>query len=65
MPQARTEVAVEFSECCAAEVALQHLLFCSAEAFLPLSYGFQAPTFRPPRLGPAENDSSLGNRQQL
>ena len=62
-----------FSECCAAETALQHWLFCSAEviwtkscaatneklhcniekaalqesgAFLPLSCGFQAPTFR-------------------
>ena len=81
MPQAKTEVALQFSECCAAEVALQHSLFCSAEvvftkscaaaseklqcniekaalqesgAFLPLSCGFQAPTFRHPRLGPAE-----------
>ena len=77
MPQAKTEVAVQFSECCAAEVALQHLLFCSADviltksctaaseklqcniekaalqesgAFLPLSCGIQAPTFRHPRL---------------
>ena len=77
VPQARTEVALQFSECCAAEVALQHSLFCSADlvftkscaatneklhcniqkaalqesgAFLPLSCGFQAPTFRPPRL---------------
>ena len=81
MPQAKTEVALQFLECCAAEVALQHWLFCSAEviltkscaaaseklhcniekaalqlsgAFLPLSCGFQAPTFRHPRLGPAE-----------
>ena len=81
MPQAKTEVALQFSECCAAETALQHWLFCSAEviwtkscaaaneklhcniekaalqesgAFLPLSCGFQAPTFRHPRLGPAE-----------
>ena len=81
MPQAKTEVALQFSECCAAEVALQHWLFCSADviltkscaaaseklqcniekaalqesgAFLPLSCGFQAPTFRHPRLGPAE-----------
>ena len=81
MPQAKTEVALQFSECCAAEVALQHSLFCSVEvvstkscaaaseklqcniekaalqesgAFLPLSCGFQAPTFRHPRLGPAE-----------
>ena len=81
MPQAKTEVALQFSECCAAEVALQHSLFCSAEvvltkscaaaskkpqrniekaalqesgAFLPLSCGFQAPTFRHPRLGPAD-----------
>ena len=76
MPQAKTEVALQFSECCAAETALQHRLFCSAEviwtrscaaaneklhckigkaalqesgAFLPLSCGFQAPTFRHPR----------------
>ena len=81
MPQAKTEVALQFSECCAAETALQYWLFCSAEviwtkscaaaseklhcniekaalqesgAFLPLSCGFQAPTFRHPRLGPAE-----------
>ena len=31
MPQAKTEVALQFSECCAAETALQHRLFCSAE----------------------------------
>ena len=81
MPQAKTEVALQFSECCTAEVALQHSVFCSADviltkscaaasdklhcnieeaalqesgAFLPLSCGFQAPTFRHPRLGPAE-----------
>ena len=81
MPQAKTEVALQFSECCAAEVALQHWLSCSADviltkscaaaigklqrnnektalqesgAFLPLSCGFQAPTFRHPRLGLAE-----------
>ena len=81
MPPAKTEVALQFPECCAAETALQHWLFCSAEAiltkscaaaneklhcniakaalqesgvFLPLSCGFQAPTFRHPRLGPAE-----------
>ena len=81
MPQAKTEVALQFSECCAAEVALRHSLFCSAEviftkscaaaseklqrniektalqesgAFLPLSCGSQAPTFRHPRLGPAD-----------
>ena len=81
MPQAKTNVALQFSECCAAETALQHWLFCTAEviwtkscaaaneklhcniekaalqesgAFLPLSCGFQAPTFRHPRLGPAE-----------
>ena len=81
MPPAKTEVALQFSECCAAEVALQHWLFCSAHviltkscaaasenlqcniekaalqesgAFLPLSCGFQAPTFGHPRLGPAE-----------
>ena len=81
MPQAKTEVALQFSECCAAETALQHSRNCSAEviwtkscaaaneklhcniekaafqesgAFLPLSCGFQVPTFRHPRLGPAE-----------
>ena len=31
MPQAKTEVALQFSECCAAATALQHRLFCSAE----------------------------------
>ena len=31
MPQAKTEVALQFSECCAAGTALQHCLFCSAE----------------------------------
>ena len=81
MPQAKTEVALQFSESCAAEVAPQHSLFYSAEqqiyqklrrnkrklhcnigkaalqksgAFLPLTCRFQAPTFRHPRLGPAE-----------
>ena len=33
MPQARSEVALQFSECCAAEVALQHSLFCSGGHF--------------------------------
>ena len=37
MPQARTEVALLFSECCAAEVALQHWLFCSADVILTKS----------------------------
>ena len=87
MPQAKTEVALQFSECCAAETALQHRLFCSAGviwtksctaankklhcniekaalqesgAFLPLSCGFQAPTFRHPRLGQAD---ILGGRK--
>ena len=32
MPHAKTKVALQLSECCAAEVALQHSLFCSAEA---------------------------------
>ena len=81
MPQAKTEVALQFSEGCAAETALQHWLFCNAEviwtksctaaneklhcnmekaalqesgAFLPLSCGLQAPTFRHPRFGSAE-----------
>ena len=81
MPQAKTEVALQFSECCAAETALQHRLFCNAEviwtkscaaaneklhcsvgkavlqesgAFLPLSCGFQVPTFRHPRFWPAD-----------
>ena len=86
MPQAKTEVALQFSECCTAETALQHWLFCSAEviwtrscaaaneelhcniekaalqesgAFLPLSCGFQAPTFRHPRLGPTEHNCAI------
>ena len=90
MPGAKTEVALQFSECCAAEAAPQHRLFCSAEviwtrsctaaneklhcnieeaalqesgAFLPLSCGFQAPTFRHPRLGPAESDMLQKIRQ--
>ena len=81
MPQAKTEVALQFSECCAAGVALQHSLFCNADvivtksctaaseklqcniekaalqesgALLLLSCGFQAPTLRYPRLGPAD-----------
>ena len=37
MPQAKTEVALQFSECCAAEVALQHWLFCSADDILTKS----------------------------
>ena len=86
MPQAKTEVALQFLECCAAETALQHWLFCNAEvtwtkscaaaneklhcniekaalqesgAFLPLSCGFQAPTFRHPRFGPADFCAAL------
>ena len=31
IPQAKTEVALQFFECCAAETALQHSLFCSAD----------------------------------
>ena len=37
MPQAKTEVALQFSECCAAEVALQHWLFCSVDVILTKS----------------------------
>ena len=37
MPQAKREVALQFSECCAAEVALQHWLFCSADVILTKS----------------------------
>ena len=37
MPQAKTEVALQFWECCAAETALQHWLFCSAEVIWPKS----------------------------
>ena len=89
MPQAKTEVALQFSESCTAEVALQRLLFCCAEvifakscaaaseklqccqcniekaalqesgAFLPLSCGFQTPTFRLPCLGPADDFDSF------
>ena len=31
MPQAKTEVALQFLDCYAAETALQHSLFCSAD----------------------------------
>ena len=90
MPQVKTEVALQFLECCAAETALQHLLvFFSADvictkscaatsekqhcnieiaalqergAFLPLSCGFQAPTFRHPRFGLA--DFGASNRER-
>ena len=92
MAQAKTEVALQFSECCVAEVALQHWLFCSAEviftktcaatseklrcniekaalqesgAFLQVSCGFQAPTFRHPRLGPAEQCLTLFHAEFL
>ena len=37
MPQAKTEVALQFWECCAAEVALQHSLFCNAAAIFAKS----------------------------
>ena len=37
MPQAKTEVALQLSESCAAEVALQHSLFCSAEVIFAKS----------------------------
>ena len=37
MPQAKTEVALQFLKCCAAEVALQHWLFCSADVILTKS----------------------------
>ena len=90
MSQAKTEVALQFSKCCAAEVALQHWLFCCADVILTkklrcskpkaavqhwkscvaekwrfpatLSCDFQAPTFRHPRLGPAEHLSLAANR---
>ena len=92
MPQAKTEVVLQFSECCAAETALQHRLFCSAEviwtrscaaaneklhcniekaalqesgAFLPLSCGFQAPTFRHPRFGPADFRDPIRDRNPV
>ena len=37
MPQAKTEVALQFSECLAAEIALQHWLFCSADVIMTKS----------------------------
>ena len=37
MPQAKTEVVLQFSECCAAEVALQYWLFCCADVILTKS----------------------------
>ena len=90
MPQAKTEVALQLSIGCAAEVALQHWFFCSADviltkscaaaseklqcniekaalqesgAFLPLSCGFQAPTFMHPRLGPADQERARKYRE--
>ena len=80
MPHAKTGHCTAILETCAAEVALQHSLFCSAAFFLPKAAlqqvktalqhwkscvagkwrfpaafcGFQSPTFRHPRLGPAE-----------
>ena len=38
MPQAKTEVELKFSESCAAEVALQHSLFCNADVMFTKSY---------------------------
>ena len=37
MPQAKAEIALQFSESCAAEAALQHSLFCSAEVIFTQS----------------------------
>ena len=37
MPQAKTEVALQFPECCAAGVALQHWLLCSADVIMTKS----------------------------
>ena len=37
VPQAKTEVALQFLESCAAEVALQHLLFCNADVIFTKS----------------------------
>ena len=37
MPPATTDVALQFLECCAEEVALQHSLFCSADVILTKS----------------------------
>ena len=37
MPQAKMEVALQFLECCAAEVALQQSLFCNADVILTKS----------------------------
>ena len=88
--QAKTEVALQLLECCAAEVALQHWFFCfchadviltkscaaaseklhcniekaalqKSGAFLPLSCGFQAPTFRRPRLSGCAKGAAKGS----
>ena len=71
------EVALQHSLFCSAEVtwtkscaAASEKLHCNIEiaalqesgAFLPLSCGFQAPTFRHPRLGPANLSPSLATR---
>ena len=73
------EVALQHSLFCGAEVvfakscaAASEKLQCNIEkaalqksgAFLPLSCGFQAPTFRHPRLGPADIGIQSGLRMQ-
>ena len=53
--QTKTEVALQFLECWAAEVALQHWLFCNVDVFLTKSCAAKncsaTLTFRHPRLG--------------
>ena len=68
------EVALQHSLFCSAEVILtkscaaasaklqwsiEKAALQKSGAFLPLSCGFQAPTFRPPRLGPADTIAAI------
>ena len=71
MAQAKTEVALQFLESCAAETALQHSLFCSADVIFTKSCAAASeklhgnieqkcgPTFRHPCLGPAETNRKI------
>ena len=57
LPRATTEVALQFSESCAAEGALQHSLSCSADLIFTKSCAAtneRVHAFRLPRLGPAD-----------
>ena len=75
MPQAKTEVALQFSETCPEEVALQHSLFCNAEVLFTKSCNAtseklhcsfeKAASSGLPRLGPAEVPHALTTHTPL